>query len=142
MGGGVGDAGEAGVFVLGEETHFALVLAVEGVGVGPGLEEGFAGGEVGGVAFEDTGGFEVADALVEGVDDLVFAGEVVVDDARAGSGALGDERHGSFVEAALDDDVEHGVEDGVSFGRLGFGGHGFILPRRAGLALGFGGNWG
>lgn len=107
--------------VLLEEAGFFGVGAVEVVSVEPHLQQSFAGAEAVGVAFEEGLVLDGLDVFEEGADESVFAGKVVIDDAGAGAGFFGEQRHGGVVKAALDDEVEHGVEDGLSF--VGFFAH-------------------
>ena len=94
-----------------EEASFAEMVAIEAVSVYPDMNEGIVRGHAGNATREEGPMLDRLDAQVESVDEMVFAREVVVDDARASSGALGEHRHRCVMEAALDDEVEHGLED-------------------------------
>ncbi len=82
------------------------------------MDKGLARLHAWGVALKNASVLQLAEPLIERLDDLFFAREVVVDDAGAGAGPFCDEGHGRVMEATLDDHVQHGVEDGVAFARL------------------------
>ena len=69
-----------------EEARLFGVGAVEVVGIEPHLQKGFSGTEAIGMAFEESLVLDGIDTFKEGADHIVFAGEVVIDDAGAGAG--------------------------------------------------------
>ena len=114
----VGGAGETSMLILFVKTHLALVLSAEGVGVEAALQEDFAGSLARRKVAKQSVSLELADALIESLNDLFFAGEMVVNDTGAGPGAQSHERHGSVMESAFHNDVKHRIEYGVTLRRF------------------------
>jgi len=126
-----GLADEAGVLVLFEKVHLLLVLAIEQVDPFATFDEGLPRVHLGSEAVEEACHLEDVDALVQRLNDLFLAREVVINETGTSAGSLGDEGHWSFMKATFHDDVEHRIEDGVALARLCFGCHAPIVPRQA-----------
>jgi hypothetical protein len=102
----------------------------------PQRAELLAGDRVDGEALEDPAGQPVLLAAVQLVDDRLLRREVAVDRAGADAGGRGQLGHRGAVEAALDEQGQAGVEDGLALvgpgpgaRRRPFGGAG-SRPRR------------
>ena len=97
------------------------MTAIEAVGVEPNSQKSVMRGFVRGNSFEEDIVLDSHHPLINGVNEVIFAGKVVINDTRTGAGPLRKDRHGSIIEAALDDQVEHRLQN--RFPLIAFGSH-------------------
>jgi hypothetical protein len=91
------------------------MTAIEAVRVEPNTQKRLARGFVRGNSLEEDLVLDRRNALINGAKQVVFAREVVIDDARTRVGPLRKDGHGSIMKAALDDQIEHRLQDRFPF---------------------------